>query len=172
MSNQQLALPAPYGYNDGYHVTLTAKDGFDEVGAMDVVMSFGCPRRVAGKAIDCLRASNRYDCVMSPQAWNDGQYRDLRGRLQNIGCDIELRSRPNYNDPGQPARFARQAEQRAYHTREGGERNGYRYAQAQNLPRRLERTSVDLGRLGVVEFDTYDRIQRVLDEVRALRYRK
>lgn len=165
MSNQQLALPAPYGYNDGYHVTLTAKDGFDEPGAIQAVMSFGCPRKVADRAISCLRHSNRYDCVMSPHAWGDGQDRGLRSRLQAVGCDIELRAGPNYNDPGQPARYARQAEQRRYHNREGGQPAA---RQAQNLPRRFDPIA------DILEIDTHNRIDRILSyfESEARRYRK
>ena len=84
-----------------------------------------------------------------------------------------MRAGPNYADPGQPARFARQAEQRAFHTAKGGENNGYgaryrqEYRQLQNLASARRYLPDD-----ILEIDTYNRIERVLEQVQALRYAK
>lgn len=100
MAKEQLLLPAPYGYAKGFHISLTAADGFDEETTVGVVCMFGCPPRIARKAVSCLKHSGRYDCVMSPQAWGDGLDRNLRAKLAGAGVQLILLSKPNPSDPG------------------------------------------------------------------------
>lgn len=91
----QLLLPAPYGYGKGYHVSLLASEGFSVEQTMHVIMEAGCPRRVAAKAISCMRNSGRYDCVMSPMAFENGMSWGLGPKLRAAGVSLELRSKPN-----------------------------------------------------------------------------
>lgn len=90
----QLLLPPPYGYGKGYHVSLHASEDFSEAQTMHVIMEAGCPRRVAVKAISCMRNSGRYDCVMSTMAFENGMALGLGPKLRAAGVELKLRSKP------------------------------------------------------------------------------
>lgn len=105
-STQQLALPAPYGYKDGFHISLRSTDDTNLQATEDVIVKFGCPRRIAQRAISCLRSSHRYDCVVSPE-WFRDDGESLRDSLEATGASVELLGKPG-PDPGKAARQARQ----------------------------------------------------------------
>lgn len=126
----QLALPAPYGYKEGYHISLRAEEGFDEPRTEEIIVQFGCPRRIAKKAISCLHSSNRYDCVVSP-FWFAHEASYLRVDLAKAGVHCLLLGKP---DPAYPGRAAQKA-------RQGGRflpTPRHEEVQAQNLPRTRE----------------------------------
>lgn len=122
MSQPQLALPAPYGYRKGYHISLRAQEGFDAENAQAVIMEYGCPRSVADKAISCLKASERYDCVMMPRVFSDNHAALVR-KLQASGVELRLLSEPH---PRSREALAVQARQMAESRRPGS-----RYQQIQ-----------------------------------------
>jgi len=105
-STQQLALPAPYGYKDGYHISLRAEEGFNLLETEQTLVRFGCPRRIAQKAMSCLRNSQRYDCVVSPE-WFRDDGRALKQQLFDEGVEVVVLGKPG-PDPGKTARQARQ----------------------------------------------------------------
>lgn len=111
MSDQQLALPAPWGFADGYSVSLMTRTDmfhpFDPERAKVAIMKFGCPARIADKAVSCLQASDRYDCVLNPALMRyDGDR--LRGWLREAGIDLAVNRRPNLDEPGMEERKMRQ----------------------------------------------------------------
>lgn len=107
MDSKQLALPAPYGYKDGWHISLRSVEGFNLLETERTLVQFGCPRKIAAKAISCLRSSNRYDCVVSPE-WFRDDGRSLKTQLDAEGVDVVVLGKPDPNDPGKTARRARQ----------------------------------------------------------------
>lgn len=130
-------LPAPYGYAEGYHISLRSHEGFDPAATKSAIMAYGCPGRIADKAISCLKSSNRYDCVVSPQWFSSvGQLRDKLGRA---GVDMETLHKPDPKDPGRMARKLRQGIRFNIDAYDSGQ---YR-TQADNLPRYL----TDIGKL-------------------------
>lgn len=120
MSNQQLALPSPYGYNMGYHVSLRAHGDFDAEGAKEVITGYGCPARVADKAIACLKSSERYDCVMMPYVYW-GSHSAIKRRLGQCGVELIELSKPN--------NAARSLEEQKARERADAERPGSLYKQ-------------------------------------------
>lgn len=145
-----LALSAPYGFAEGFHISLIAEDGFDARRAEEIIVRFGCPKRVAEKAISCLQYSNRYDCVVSP-TWFAYEQSDLRHQLGKTGVEMQVRSRP---DPGYIGRAAQKVRQGLRFTKEP-----YKHFQAQNL--RRDEITVPSARYDHKEAE---RIERLINE--------
>jgi hypothetical protein len=94
----QLTLPAPYGHKEGFHISLRAGEGFNPNGTKRVIVKYGCPPNIAQKAVDCLCASDRYDCVVSP-SWYKYDGRELRHQLAEEGTELKLIDGPDLADP-------------------------------------------------------------------------
>lgn len=129
---QALALPAPYGYKEGFHISLRARDeGFNPDGARKAIIAYSCPPKIADKAIGCLCASRRYDCVVSP-SWFKYEGAELRSKLGKQGVDVELLGRPDLDDP-----WLRQNRSHRFDGRTATSKGRY-LAQPENLPRKTD----------------------------------
>lgn len=76
----QKLLPAPYGLGSkSVHVSLRAPNNrYAEV--REIAEYLGCPKFVGVKVADCIRASGRYDCLLTPEV----DINDLKNLMSDI----------------------------------------------------------------------------------------
>lgn len=90
-----LLLTAPFGYGNGYHISLRSAGAVSDESLEEVLVAYSCYPPAISKIKASLRHSCRYDCVVQ-SAWFKKQARQLASELREIGVELTILGRPDY----------------------------------------------------------------------------
>lgn len=83
-----LALPEPYGYGGGHHISLRCNTRIIDSGKVKTILeTYGCYPPAVPKILSSLQHGGRYDCVLQAQ-WFANQHVFIIKELELQGVDL------------------------------------------------------------------------------------